>query len=223
MIVPCYNTERYLPAALGSICSQDCRVDEVLVIDDGSIDGSAAIADRWGAPVRCLRQPHGGAAAARNIGLDAARGDVLAFLDADDTWTPGSLSSRLDALAAAPDAGCAAGFTEQFISPDMIEDVGSRREPPAEPSRGRVLGAIVVRRGVVERIGRFDPTLRVGDTIDWVARIDAAGIATVTIERVVLRRRIHGANMGVQHREWRADYLRMLKQSLDRRRERPSP
>jgi len=223
VIVPCYNTERYLAPALESICSQDHPVDEVVVIDDGSTDGSAAIADGWGAPVRCLRQGHSGAAVARNTGLDATSGDLLAFLDADDVWTAGSLSARLDALAAAPDAGCVAGLTEQFVSPELTDELRSRWKAPQESGRGRLLGALVVRRDVVRRVGHFDPALRLGDTIDWVVRIDAAGIATVTIDRVVLRRRIHGNNIGVRHREWRGDYLRMIKQSLDRRRGPPSP
>src|SRR5690242_4967891 len=85
-IVPVFNGERYLGEALDSIFAQGHQPLEVLVVDDGSTDGSAAVAKSYGDRVRYFFQPNAGPAAARNLGLEAARGEFIAFLDADDLW-----------------------------------------------------------------------------------------------------------------------------------------
>jgi glycosyltransferase involved in cell wall biosynthesis len=218
VIVPCYDAERYLGAALESACAQVPAPKEVVVIDDGSTDGSAALAEGFGGLVRCVRQSHRGIGAARNAGLAEARGALIAFLDADDLWTPGSLACRLDLLAADAAVDCASGLTSAFISPELPEETRRRLHCPPGTSRGRGAGAMLLRRAIVEHVGSFDETLAVGETIDWVARADAAGMKTVTASQITLLRRIHDASTGTRERDHRADYLQVLKRSLDRRR-----
>lgn len=105
VIVPVHNAERYLPACLESLVAQTRPIDEILCVDDGSTDASAAIVERYarGHPaIRLLRGARGGAAAARNAGLERARGDWIAFADADD-WLEPQMYQRLLALAEAND------------------------------------------------------------------------------------------------------------------------
>ena len=218
VIVPCYDAERYLGEALESACAQVPAPAEVIVVDDGSADGSASVAERFGPLVRCYRQAHRGIGATRNAGLAAARGALVAFLDADDIWTTGSLSCRLEALAGDTAAECAAGLIEQFISPELPDNVRRTLVCPPSVSRGRCAGSLLIRRTAFVRVGGFDESLRLGETLDWVARADAAGVVTHIIEQVVLRRRIHGANTGARDRHLRTDYLRVLKRSLERQR-----
>src|ERR671919_44147 len=97
VVVPVYNGEVYLRPALDSIFRQTLLPAQVLVIDDGSTDGSAEVARRC-PNVELLRQENLGAAAARNRGVEAARGELLAFLDADDLWTPEKLHCQVDCL-----------------------------------------------------------------------------------------------------------------------------
>lgn len=100
VIVPVYNCERYLRECLGSVLAQTHTALELIVVDDGSTDGSAAIADAAAAAdprVRVLHGPNAGQAAARNRGLDIATGDYMAFVDADDTVHPRMLQTLLDA------------------------------------------------------------------------------------------------------------------------------
>ncbi len=218
VIIPCYNTARYLAAALDSVCTQAPAPVEVIVIDDGSTDDSAAIAERFGGPVQCHRRTHRHAGAARNAGLEIARAPFIAFLDADDLWTVGSLACRLDALGRDAAAGYCTGLVEQFISPDVPDDVRATFACPTGPSRGRGPGSLLVRREVMDRVGGFDERLRVGEGIDWIDRANSAGIVEHHVDQVVFRRRIHGQNTGAQHREFRVDYPRLLKMALDRRR-----
>jgi glycosyltransferase involved in cell wall biosynthesis len=94
-VVPVFNGERYLGEALDSILAQTYRPLELLVVDDGSTDGTAALVTRYRDQIRPLFQPNAGQAAARNLGLSVARGEFVAFLDADDLWHPEKLARQM--------------------------------------------------------------------------------------------------------------------------------
>jgi len=98
VVIPAYNGEAYLEACLASVCAQTAPPLEVLVIDDGSTDRTAAIAQAFAARdgrVRCIRQENTGVSAARNRGVAEAAGDWIAFLDGDDLWLPEKLERQL--------------------------------------------------------------------------------------------------------------------------------
>lgn len=105
VIIPTYNRAGLIREAVESALAQVPQPLEVIVVDDGSTDDTAAVCATLPPPVRYVRQENAGPAAARNRGLRAARGDVVAFLDSDDVWFPGKLRTQLDALASAPHAG----------------------------------------------------------------------------------------------------------------------
>ncbi len=218
VVVPVYNRERYLPECLDSILAQRAHVREVLVVDDGSSDGSAAVAQGYGAPVRCLSQRNAGAAAARNRGIEAATGEYIAFLDSDDLWVADKLAHQLGAFAAEPALDVVFGATEQFVSPELDAEARARLQCPAGAMPGYLAGAMLARRHVFERAGLFDPQWRIGEFIDWYVRAREAGMQSVMLTAVVLRRRLHGANMVLTQRDAQRDYLRIVKASLDRRR-----
>src|SRR3972149_3633636 len=94
VVIPCYNGAVYLHETIESALAQTHSPLEVLVIDDGSTDDSAAIADSFGSPVRVIRQTNQGESVARNRGIDEARGDWIAFLDSDDVWNPTKLERQ---------------------------------------------------------------------------------------------------------------------------------
>jgi glycosyltransferase involved in cell wall biosynthesis len=98
-VIPCYNGARFLRETLESVRAQSHPVLEVIVVDDGSTDDSAAIAESFGPPVRVIRQPNQGESVARNRGIDEAKGDWIAFLDADDKWEPEKLKRQCQAIA----------------------------------------------------------------------------------------------------------------------------
>jgi glycosyltransferase involved in cell wall biosynthesis len=215
VIIPCRDAARYLAAALASVGAQSRPADEVIVIDDGSTDDSAAIAAATPG-VRLLRQAPHGIGAARNAGLAEATGSVIGFLDADDLWPPDSLRRRLEALAADPPLAGVVGRVEQFLSPELLGCTAFAM--PAEPMVARLAGAMLLRRTVFDLVGGFEPVVTLGETIDLVARIDEAGLRLATLDEVVLRRRVHGANTVLTQRDKQVDYLRVLKAALDRRR-----
>lgn len=225
VIVPCRDTERFLGEALDSILTQSVfsqtmrgqfpGAREVIVVDDGSTDGSAALACSYGGVVRCISQAPAGIAAARNSGIRAASGQLLAFLDADDLWPRESLAHRLAILADNPAIGCAYGGVETFFDPGSTPDP-TVYLPPARPAR--LAGAMLVRRAVFEQVGEFDTSLRVGETLDWAARLDDRRIQARATEQIVLRRRVHASNTVRQGADRQSDYLKVVRAALNRRR-----
>src|SRR5262249_26420702 len=121
VLMPVYNREAYLAGAIESILAQTYRPLEIIVVDDGSTDASAAIAQRY-AEVRYAYQPHAGIAAARNRTLSLARGEYLAFLDSDDLWEPSTLDRQMAVMLSAPELGMLFGHVIEFVSPELDPD-----------------------------------------------------------------------------------------------------
>lgn len=104
VVIPCYNRASILGRAIRSALAQTIVPDEIVVVDDGSRDDSVAVARSFGERVRVIEQPNAGAAAARNRGIAAARGDWVAFLDSDDEWRPEKLQRQFAAVQQFPEA-----------------------------------------------------------------------------------------------------------------------
>jgi glycosyltransferase involved in cell wall biosynthesis len=218
VIVPVFNGERYLGATLESILAQSYRPLEIVVVDDGSTDGSMAVIGRFGRAVNYVRQPNQGTGAARNRGVLHSTADYLAFLDQDDLWSSDKLIRQMEALRAHESADMVFGQVQQFRSPDWQESTGSRIACPERPMPGYLPSALLVRRTSFLRVGPFDTRWRLGAWTDWYARARDAGLVAHMLSDVVAWRRIHGGNHGLVARASVREYARILKESLDRRR-----
>lgn len=217
VVVPCFNTERYVGEAVDSILAQAINSLQIVAIDDGSTDRSPEILRNFGDRIECRRQANAGIAAARNAGIALARGRYLGFLDADDVWTPRSLAVRLERLRAGVD--CVFGGIEHFVSPELTAEERERRGAVPITMTGRFASSMLIDRRAFDRIGPFDPTLVIGEMLDWVARAEDAGISIALIDDIVVRRRIHGNNTVVRHKHQKGEYLKALRTTLARRRD----
>lgn len=218
VVVPVRDGERHLGAALDSLLTQDRPPDELLVVDDGSTDGSAALA-RAVPGVRVLELEGGGPAAARNAGVAAATGEAIAFLDADDLADPRRLRLQEAVLVGDPGADGVAAGMENFVSPDCPPQVAARLDFPRGPLPGWHAGTLLLRRDALDRVGPFDEVLRGGEVIDWLHRARAAGLRLELLGDVLLRRRVHGANLTIVQRATLAGgYLDTARAAIARRR-----
>lgn len=218
VIINVYNGVLYLADAIESVFAQTYDPVELVVVDDGSDDGTGELAEGYGSALRYVRQPRTGIGAARNRGIDLAQGDFLAFLDADDRFVPAKVERQMAALTADPELDMVFGHMSEFISPELAPEVAARLRPPVHDAPWRMTNLMLIRRESFLRAGRFSETLKVGVGVDWYARATEAGLKEYVVPEVVLERRLHAANNGILQLESRPQYLRILKAHLDRRR-----
>ena len=218
VLIGAFDAERYLGEAIDSVLAQSYRPLELIVVDDGSTDGTARVAESYGPGVVSVRQENAGNGAARNRAVELASGALLAFLDADDRFLPGKLERQWDALAADPALDVVFGHVREFVSPELTEEERTSVRAPAPEGPWTAPNLMLIRRAAFDRVGPFSETLRVGVTVDWYARALEAGLRSVVLPEVVLERRLHLDNNGLRERESRSQYLHVLKASLDRRR-----
>ncbi len=217
VIIPVYNGERYLAEAIESVLAQSCRPLEVIVVDDGSTDGTAAVAGRFASQVHYVQQPNRGPAAARNRGLEIARGDIICFLDADDLLLKTALETQLSYLDREPGLAIAIGYCQMFRH---ITQAGaeSQVELYPRPILLFIVNSMAIRKRVFDRIGPLDESLPQSEDLDWPMRAREQGVSMLVHQEVIYHYRRHGNNLTNQKTVKDRYFLKALKQSLDRRR-----
>jgi glycosyltransferase involved in cell wall biosynthesis len=189
---------------------------EVIVIDGSSTDGSAELAASL-AGVRLLRQAGNGLAAARNEAIFATTAPFIAFCDADDCWTEGSLALRLCAFVKNPQAGAAIGhIILQPVNGELPSAAQQALIGIARP--GFTPGAMVARREVFERVGRFDETLRIGSDSDWFVRLVQSETQLCILDDVVLRKGARSASLSGDVSAYRRELLTVARRFIKRHR-----
>ena len=214
VIVPFFDPGPFLAEAVASVLAQDYRPLELLLVDDGSTDGHAAAAARLAeasAQVRLLRLPFNqGPAAARNAALREARGDIVTFLDADDLMLPGRLAYQTGYLEAHPRVDVVVGLAECVLAPGAPPPDWLRATDAKDGHRYHNAMTMLAPRRIFDRVGAFDPSYRVGEDTEWMLRARAAGVVIARVDRVLIHRRIHGANLTYRTAELRAAIHRIV-------------
>ena len=210
VIIPLYNAEAFLAQAIESVLGQTHPPQQVLVIDDGSTDQSAQIAQRYGAAVELVQQPNAGCAHARNRGVALATGDYLAFLDADDYWVSEKLALQLAVFAQNPALEAVLGQVKQTctITTAQPDAIGFGMDA----QDGYNLNTLLIRLQAFHRIGGFDPTIPLTNAVEWLWRARRLGLVSQMLPDVLAWRRIHGENMSIRQRsQAQAEYFRLIR------------
>jgi glycosyltransferase involved in cell wall biosynthesis len=210
-VVAAYNSERWIGDTVESILAQTRPPDEVVVVDDGSTDGTARELARFGDSIRVVSRENGGCPAAFNTAFAAARGDYLAMCGADDVWEPRKLEWQAEALARHPEIDIACGHARVFGieqgSQPRPSGTGllNRDELTEHLYRGNTLCApsVLIRRSLFERLGPFVERFRRGDVVErfnaddyeyWMRAL-RAGAQFFYDPRVLLSYRRHDSNI----------------------------
>ncbi|WP_208899715.1 glycosyltransferase family 2 protein [Streptomyces incarnatus] len=221
MIIPLYNTEEYIGACVASVLGQTHQELEVIVVDDGSTDGGAAIAEGFDDErVRVERLANQGVGAARNHGLDLAKGEVVAFLDADDLWYPDKLAEQIAVLESDPRV-VAVGAVFQYLSGDG-RPFGRTGQDAREAGtqerlkRGQLMpfpiSSLITYTGAVRAAGGFDESLPPVADLDLLARLALAG-SVATVMRPLGAYRVHSNAMTSRQ----PDEMKMLARFVEQR------
>ncbi len=219
-IVPVFNGERYLKETLDSILAQTFQPVEILVADDGSTDNTAGLVSRYGQRVRHLWQANAGEAAARNLGLTAARGEFVAFLDADDLWYPQKLERQMSRFQEpAPIDLCFTRY-ENFWVPELAEEeLRHRGKMLSQPQSSWSISTLLIRRAGFERFGKFGTAAYwppESENLIWFLHAVEQGAVVEVMPDILMSRRLHSTNQSRKQtletffpilKEWR-DYQR---------------
>jgi len=219
VVIPVFNGEKYLREAIESVLSQTYGSFEVILVDDGSTDNSGEIAKSFGSQVRYSYQENRGQGFAMNRGIELSRGRFLSFLDDDDLWKKDKLVRQMAVFKDNPDIDMVFGQVEQFYSSELDENRRKKIKIPAKVMPGFFKGSMLIRRDSFLRVGTFDTRWKLGDFIDWYLRAREKGLTSIMLGEVVMLRRIHANNTGIRERRLRPEFARILKASLDRRRQ----
>jgi glycosyltransferase involved in cell wall biosynthesis len=212
VIIPAYNSTPFLAEAIASVRAQNWPVSEIVVVDDGSQDGTGELAHQLG--VRCHPQENRGPSAARNQGLKLTQGRYLAFLDADDLWAPDNLERLMPALLADPQAWMAQGL----IQKQVLTESGWISQGSPYPFIN--LGSTIFRREALERVGPFAEDLWQSEDTDWFMRAWELDLKKLVLDHVALFYRLHHSNLTLSQGGPGPTLVRLLKRHLDRQRSR---
>lgn len=214
VVIPAYNAERFLAEAIHSVLDQTLPAYELIVVDDGSTDGTARIAEAFD-KARAVRMEHRGVSAARNRGVDLSTGEFIAFLDADDTWLPARLERQLAVVRANPDVDVVMARQSYHFEGAVPGWFRGPTDGSSEP--GYMPSNWLLRRATWERVGPFDPTMSHSEDTDWLARASDLGVRVEIADEPLVIHRIHDRNASALAAEVKTGIFRALRESVQRK------
>lgn len=198
-VIPVYNGERFLHEAVDSVLAQGRTDIEIIIIDDGSTDGTPQAAARFGDRVHYVRQQNAGPAAARNQGVRRAAGEFVAFLDSDDLWHPDKTTIQLARFAARPELVICTAHMQNFWAAEVAHEMATLLDGRLTEIQPNLGSSFIARRSVFETVGLLDTAYKHRDIQEFILRAVDQGLAVESLADVVVRRRIHDANIS-RHR-----------------------
>jgi glycosyltransferase involved in cell wall biosynthesis len=219
VIIPVYNGQDYILESIQSVFDQEYDNLEIIVIDDGSTDCTPKLITslKKRNPIKYFYQQNKGPASARNLGLEKASGEWIAFLDCDDLWPKSKIARWLEAVKNNKDVDIHWGMTQVFFESEELKSKFTGSDFAEKPIFNTYLGAVFTRKSVFEKIGSFDTSLRYCEDLDWYQRTKENKIKTLFPNSVDLYYRVHYANSTHDSFSLNKNLVRMLKNKLSRR------
>ncbi len=216
IIIPVYNGEKFLKEAVESVYAQTYKHFEIVVVDDGSTDGTVELVKSY-PDIQLIEQEHKGVAAARNNGLSHARGEYIAFIDCDDIWNPDKIEKQINFFKKKPETGVIVCYEILFVQPGNLppkhikEDFFKNEHPAYIPS------AVIIKKSIFESVGKFNEELEVGEDTDWFARAKDLNIGMTVVPEVLLHKRLHQNNLSNLVDENISVLKKILRESIKRK------
>ncbi|RZI86265.1 MAG: glycosyltransferase family 2 protein [Rubrivivax sp.] len=199
VVIPAYNAQRFVAETIASVKAQSYQDIEIIVVDDGSTDQTASIAESFEG-VRCIRKPNGGVSSARNRGVAEARGELLAFVDSDDVWHPDKLRHQVALMDLHPEI--VLGITASSSERAEVDAFG--RLPEGQLPRYHVIdqfeevflnpylgmSGVMVRKDAFNAVNGFDQTLPFAEDVDFYLRLLFQRSAVVRLNECVVYVRV---------------------------------
>ena len=216
VIIPVFNGEHFIREAVENVLSQNYPALEIIIINDGSTDGTEAIIKQLPVDVRYFTQDNCGPAAARNKGIRDASGEFITFLDVDDLWPENNLNIMVDEMLKNPEMDVIRGYAQlmEFNKTSGRYDyIGNPKEAWQD-----YIGAAIYRKTAFKKIGLFDSMLRFAEDVDWFMRAHEKKLKMKRLEEISLFVRRHGGNMTEGKNILELNVIKVFKKSLERKR-----
>lgn len=211
IIIPAYNAEKYIVATIESLFRQNYSPMEIIVVNDGSTDGTLSVLEKFGDKITVITQENKRQAAARNNGLRHAKGEIIGLIDADDVWPDDHVSLLLPYLSSDSEYDVARGRTQFFKEENgVFENI---KEPLFFEAVG---GASLYKKSLFEKVGLFDETMKYGEDFDWEIRRKESGSVEKRIIEVTLLYRRHESNETNSSESIKIGQMSALKRKMER-------
>lgn len=201
VVIPCYNSAKYINQAVSSVLSQTLRPLEIIVVDDGSTDETPEILASFGNSIKIIRQTNSGVSAARNKGIEAARGEFISFLDADDFFLdPAKLEEQLAISRQTESDIVQSGWTIVNQMGDIIVNVEEWKISPVLDLENWLKvqsilpSALLIRRSALIAVEKFDPQLNYAEDVDLMLRLLSSGYKIEWLKKSAVAYRQHENN-----------------------------
>jgi glycosyltransferase involved in cell wall biosynthesis len=213
VVIPTYNSEKYVGEALESIFTQTMALSEVICVDDASSDKTVSlIKSQFPRAKIILNSKNAGPGYCRNQGILNSTGTFVAFLDSDDCWAPDKTEEQTQLFRADQAMEMVGGLTENF------EMQGGKHQLTPVPYFNAYMSSFIIKRETFKKIGLFNADLRLSEDQDWFLRAREGDVKMKILDRTVLMKRIHESNMTKDISFQESGMIDVLKKSLDRRR-----
>jgi len=217
-VIAVKNGEQFLASAIESILKQEYPANEIIFIDSNSTDSSADIAKSY-KEIRYIRQIKQGLPDAWNVGIEAARGDLIAFLSHDDMWTPDKLHVQMNYMTEHPKIQYTIARVKFFMESGFPIPTGFRKELLEGDHIGRIPETLVVRKSLFDVIGNFNPQITSAEDLEWFARANDYKVPMAIMPELLLFKRIHDKNLTSNISQIHQNILSALRLSVERKRD----
>lgn len=211
------NGEQYVRDALESIYNQDYPEFEVIVVDGRSEDNTISIVNEYN-PDKIIIQNGEGISDAYNTGIQAANAEYLSFLSSDDLWMHDKLKSQIEYMINHQKVMFTNSLIEYFLEPGSGIPIGFRRNLLGRPHPARIMENFVVKKEVFKKVGFFNSDLSTAEDVDWFSRAQHLNIQNYIVEKVLLKKRIHGKNISLDAEKNSKNLIKVLRKAVQRKR-----
>ena len=213
VIIALFNTEKYIDEAIQSLINQTIKIDQIIVVNDGSTDHGPEIIKKIN-QIEIYHKENSGLKDTLNFGLSKTKGEFIGFLDADDRWVDNKLEIQLNLLEQNHEIDVVYGISKNFKYNSETQS-----EETVELIKGKSFPTGLYRKSIFEKVGLLTTDSKMHNFIEWYDRATSHMIKDLVHNDIIYERRIHDSNIGVVEKQrQRNQYLATLKASLDRRR-----
>ena len=213
VIIPMYNGINSIERAIQSILNQTYKNIEIILVDDGSTDGGANLVKNIFPKVTVIQQKNKGVSAARNIGINESKGDLLAFLDHDDVWLPEKLEKQLTLLKGDPYLGWVT-CNQQIYWEKNIERPNLLKSGHEKPHRSLVPSSFLIRKHILVSMNGFNESLKMGEDMDLIRKLRNSKIKESNVDEILLEKWYNGKNMTFNIEQAKADMFAVLRKQI---------